>query len=142
MIRNSSSNHSWTSGHVAHTSVEWENTAAELLCWAENEIGLQNEPCRVTLDDEQGDSLCVYLITISSFAAIFFLVAFTVLTRHLIKDQEKCRSKEDKELKELKDRSCRLLIQKFVKKSSNTKETDCSSNLLGTTKESRGCTTR
>ncbi|KFM67503.1 hypothetical protein X975_22394, partial [Stegodyphus mimosarum] len=102
MIRNSSSNHSWTSGHVAHTLVEWENTAAELLCWAENEIGLQNEPCRIALDaNEQRDSLYVYLITISSFAAIFCLAAFMVLTRHLIKEQEKYRPKEDKELKEL-----------------------------------------
>lgn len=49
MTRNSSTNHSWSSGRDSHAEVWREGDLIELLCWGENEIGMQKVPCRLKL---------------------------------------------------------------------------------------------
>lgn len=58
MTRNSSSNHSWSTGGDSHAKVWREGDLIELLCWGENEIGLQKMPCRLRIPDGSVQIMC------------------------------------------------------------------------------------
>lgn len=69
-LRNSSSNHSWSTGQVSHTRVELQKSSSELLCWGRNEIGVQTSPCRVLL--AAGNIKCLFFC--------YFYCSFNLVT--------------------------------------------------------------
>nr|XP_015909712.2 nephrin [Parasteatoda tepidariorum] len=80
MIRNSSTNHSWSTGQVPHTIVKGKNTSFKITCWGKNDIGEQKEPCTYTFLKENRDSN-FDVVLIAGFAATLSIVIIFVLTR-------------------------------------------------------------
>ncbi|KAG8182362.1 hypothetical protein JTE90_010127 [Oedothorax gibbosus] len=82
MARNSSSNHSWTTGRDSHAEVWREGDLIELLCWGENEIGMQKVPCRLKIPRGKTKGLYYFeVIVIVCFTVIFSLIVLWVIIR-------------------------------------------------------------
>ncbi|GFQ89098.1 ig-like domain-containing protein [Trichonephila clavata] len=128
MTRNSSSNHSWSTGRDSYTLLELDENLLEMFCWGENVVGLQKSACTFSFDDTKKAGQDV--IFIISFVAILCFIIFLAFFRKLCERDRKDPEVESNEVIGLKDGGCGQMINNCVKSKGTSTKNECLTNLL------------